>query len=545
MAEEATWEELFGEGDDEDDAPAPAAAPAAASAAPAAAEDAPVLPEKDVASPPPSPVKESDKKDKKDKKDKGKKDKEKDKKDKKDKKEKDKGGKVKGGAPALPVIESQRSKPAADDKKSKKDGKDGKEGKKSKKEEKDKKDKKDKKAKKRDAGEAELDKGSAAKNSAVEQPAAAAPTDAQYDHFDIADIFGEEEGAGAGGAAASAADQFGLDDLMIGGDDNTGDGGLFGDIFDMGEDLNKVKPIKLKNPPKAKASKKQRLAEAEELAVEEVEQVPENLNERFMKVLDAIKIKKPLSIKDADAQVFVQKAISDMHEAAKADEECLLKNQPGMHKMKMLPKVIMIMTKFQFAMHFVLYDGCKAVAKWLQKLPNGRLPNDHLRTELLQALTRLPINKDALKTNDGDAKLGQMVDNLARHRSETIANRKLAASLVQSWVKMVLAPKIDPENMEVEAARGRLERPPPESAEFIAEQMKASEGRMHPEIPSVGTKEYVIKPTPRAQPVRREKIGAETNRGKLGEVLKTLSRPNKKSWKPYAVSIAGRGVNAL
>lgn len=36
-----------------------------------------------------------------------------------------------------------------------------------------------------------------------------------------------------------------------------------------------------------------------------------------------------------------------------------------------------------------------------------------------------------------------------------------------------------------------------------------------------------------------------TNRGKLGAVLQEMAKPNKKAWRPYAVSIAGRTVNAL
>merc|ERR1711953_1172206 len=89
-----------------------------------------------------------------------------------------------------------------------------------------------------------------------------------------------------------------------------------------------------------------------------------------------------------------------------------------------------------------------------------------------------------------------------------------------------------------------LPRKPPETKESLEILQKESESRMYPSIPTVGEREYIIQPIPTDQPVKRDKVSLDTNRGKLNEVLKMLQRPNKKAWRPYTVSIAGRTVNA-
>merc|ERR1711879_815456 len=101
----------------------------------------------------------------------------------------------------------------------------------------------------------------------------------------------------------------------------------------------------------------------------------------------------------------------------------------------------------------------------------------------------------------------------------------------------------DPE--EAEVLKPKLVRPAPETLESVQALEEESMKRIHPSIPIVEGKEYLIKPIPRHQPIKRDKVASETNRGKIGEVLKVLARPNKRSWKPYEVSIAGRAVNAV
>merc|ERR1719359_2700339 len=99
-------------------------------------------------------------------------------------------------------------------------------------------------------------------------------------------------------------------------------------------------------------------------------------------------------------------------------------------KLAMLPRCVAIMEKFLFAEKFVANGGCRALALWLRPLPNGELPNAHLRTTLLNCMLRLPISKEALQ-NCKDPPLGQIVARLKQNPNETVANRKAAGILVQ------------------------------------------------------------------------------------------------------------------
>merc|ERR1719215_607139 len=272
----------------------------------------------------------------------------------------------------------------------------------------------------------------------------------------------------------------------------------------------------------------------------------EGISHKLLSVLEHIRPPKALAVKDEEAQRFVQSAIERMVEAARLDEESIEAHATAIHKIQMLPKVIAIMNKYAFAVHFVTFNGCNALAAWLKPLPNGQLPNDHLRTSLLNNMSRLPITKEALAACSRENSLGTLVAKLSRSPQETVANRKTASALVQSWVKQVLAKKTTIDTLALAEDTGpepQLDRPAPETTESIEAWELQSAKRIRPSPPVVGGKEYVIKPIPRFQPVRRDKVATETNRGKLTQVLNFLSRPSKAAWKPASVSIAGRTMN--
>jgi len=260
-------------------------------------------------------------------------------------------------------------------------------------------------------------------------------------------------------------------------------------------------------------------------------------------VLENIKIKKGLSISERDSIPFIQAFVEEMMEAATKDDEELAFGRPALHKLHLLPKVVAVCRKYVFADIFVSYDGCRALATWLKPLPSGELPAIHLRRILLQIMTRLPITKDALL----NCSLGSVVKTLHQSPQETVANKQMAGALVQRWLKQILLKKID--DIDVDAEEEKRQPTIPAAAVETLESFQALEqesfSRDHPRIPQRGEREYVVQPAPQHEAVKRAKEKVDTNRFKLGESLKVLTKPNKKGWKPYAVSIAGRQVNAI
>merc|ERR1719510_727718 len=188
---------------------------------------------------------------------------------------------------------------------------------------------------------------------------------------------------------------------------------------------------------------------------------------------------------------------------------------------------------------------------WLKPLRNGDLPAVHIRTKVLDCMSRLPITKESLGAAK-DPPLGQIVARLSQHPKETVANRKIAAQLVQRWLKQVLVQQkptsfdLDTINEEDDQPKqGTLVRPPAETAEILQQMEEESASRAHPRIPIITGKDYTIMPVPRPQPVIREKRAQDTNRAKLASRLAILGRPNKKCWKPYAPECSGQKVNCL
>ena len=235
-----------------------------------------------------------------------------------------------------------------------------------------------------------------------------------------------------------------------------------------------------------------------------------------------------------------------MEAIAAEDLEDFQQGKPMLKKLQMLPEAREVMEKFQFSDAFIAYGGCKILAVWLQNLPNGQLPSVHIRSVLLECMERLPITKDALR-DAGEPRLGQVVAKLQTHPEETPRNRKRARGLVQRWLRQIMIPD-EMDTLEGFLAEGdkvgSIPRPAPETEESLALQEEESAKRLHPAVPVIQGKEYVIQPISTAQPVAREKPAKDTYQGKLDEVLKVMARPNKRSWKPYSVSIAGRQLNA-
>jgi len=299
-------------------------------------------------------------------------------------------------------------------------------------------------------------------------------------------------------------------------------------------------------PPFEKAKKRKTVQLEDQYAAQDDDAT---LTSKLGSVMEALKIKRALQITERESQPFVEEFVKEMIEAAEKDlrqykANCLT---PLKHKMNLLNKAEAIMIKFVFAELFVAYGGCRALAMWLSSLPDGQLPNAHLRTTLLTVMLRLPISKEAL-ANCKEPALGEVVAKLMNNPIETVANRKNAALLVQKWVKQVL---VNPASAEAgdegEGGEGvpMLPRKPAETMESFLQLEETSFLRLHPSIPVREGKVYHIHPPTTAVPQKRERYVQDCNRYKLNEVLKVFNRPNKKQWKPYEVSIAGRQLNQL
>jgi len=204
-----------------------------------------------------------------------------------------------------------------------------------------------------------------------------------------------------------------------------------------------------------------------------------SVTQQWTQVMETIKIRRPMTVKEADCIPFVEDFIEKMVVAAKKDDEDYKAGLPTLHKLKMLPYAENIMCKSTFAHIFVGSGGCRALALWLRPLPTGEFNLDDLAEEYEK-------------------------------------NRPLP----------------------------QLERKPIETFDSFLEAEEESFKRRHPLQPSfMAKREYIIQPTPTAQPQPRTKLPPDSNRSKIQGAINILARPNKAAWKPFHVSVEGRTVN--
>jgi len=349
-------------------------------------------------------------------------------------------------------------------------------------------------------------------------------TDPLFDEFgQDEDVFGDVFG-----------EAFGMD--VFGDDDFTRAASGAGDIGGQQpiRDTSKL-PIAPPLPPRPKKKEKVKPME---------ENDNETIQSKWRKVMDQLKQRRALTINERDSVPFIQDFMQGMAAAVEADEEDFKAGRPMLHKLGMLDKALMVMQKYAFAELFVSMDGCRVLASWLKPLPNGELPNAHMRTALLRIMARLPITKESLIACK-DEPLGAIIAKLSQHPKETVENRMLASQLVERWLKQVLTKRDT--NVEVFEEEERpipmLPRKPVETAESFEKMQTESFSRMHARIPMVGGQAYQIQPLSVHQPLKQQKLTPGTNRGKVNEVMRGLAKPNKKCWKPHSVSVGGQGVN--
>lgn len=505
------------------------------------------------------PILKQDKTDKKDKDKKAKKDEKKNKKDKKDTPPA-----VESSSVAPPEVAAAPSEglPAPDKEKEKKAKKDGKE-KKAKKEGKEKKDKKEKGEKRKEP------EGATGETAEPVVPSDPVPTDAVDQVLDLNDMFADNFGAEDVPATHASAEQAEDDALQ----DFFGD--LQAEIADEADEAKESEKVESEKGEEERAEsrdggdgslipviippnlgpnlglkKKRRLTvTSKENRDDEDEEQGPSLSQKWTEVMESLKFKKPFAINEGqESTKFIQNFIEDMVTAAESDMQEFYAGRLGKmtHKVNMLGKAVSVMQKVVFGELFVTFGGCRALAFWLKPMPNGQLPNVHLRTTVLTCMLRLPISKDALQ-NCKDPALGEIVKNLMQNPRETVPNRKTAAMLVQKWIKQVLVNNESSGDAQQDEEENLPTLPPKpiETAESFQQLEEESFKRIHPTIPIREGKDYKLHPDITAMALRRDKYAQESNRYKVNEVLKVFNRPNKKSWKPYAVSIAGRQLNQL
>jgi transcription factor SPN1 len=138
-----------------------------------------------------------------------------------------------------------------------------------------------------------------------------------------------------------------------------------------------------------------------------------------------------------DDEIEMDKMASELREqmldAAEQDITLRESSKPAIKKLALLPKVIGSMTRKDIQES--LLDGgiLAAVKVWLEPYEDGSLPLLDIRTNLLESLDTMPIEKHHLK----ESGLGRIVMYLYKYPLETKENKKLASRLIDKWSRPI------------------------------------------------------------------------------------------------------------
>jgi transcription factor SPN1 len=136
-----------------------------------------------------------------------------------------------------------------------------------------------------------------------------------------------------------------------------------------------------------------------------------------------------------------------MTSAAQRDTEARQNGQPAMYKLKLLPEVKNLLNRNNIQQQLVDPDIniLEAVRFFLEPLNDGSLPAYNIQRELLTALAKLPINKDALVASG----IGKVVLFYTRSSKTEPLIKRQAEKLLSEWMRPILKRTDDYRKREV------------------------------------------------------------------------------------------------
>lgn len=125
-----------------------------------------------------------------------------------------------------------------------------------------------------------------------------------------------------------------------------------------------------------------------------------------------------------------------MTHAAQMDAISRQEGKPAMHKLKLLPEVIMLLNRNQYINSLVdpEINLLEAVRFFLEPLDDGSMPAYNIQRDLLTALTKLPIQKDALIASG----IGKVVVFYTKSKRTERRIKDMAEKLLAEWTRPIL-----------------------------------------------------------------------------------------------------------
>lgn len=125
-----------------------------------------------------------------------------------------------------------------------------------------------------------------------------------------------------------------------------------------------------------------------------------------------------------------------MTHAAQMDAISRQNDQPALHKLKLLPEVTMLLNRNQYTNSLVdpEINILEAVKFFLEPLNDGTMPAYNIQRDLLTAISKLPINKEALIASG----IGKVVVFYTKSKRVESNIKIMAEKLLAEWTRPIL-----------------------------------------------------------------------------------------------------------
>lgn len=125
-----------------------------------------------------------------------------------------------------------------------------------------------------------------------------------------------------------------------------------------------------------------------------------------------------------------------MTHAAQMDAIDRQEGKPAMHKLKLLPEVILLLNRNQYTNSLVdpEINLLEAVRFFLEPLDDGSMPAYNIQRDLLTSIAKLPIQKDALIASG----IGKVVVFYTKSKRVERPIKDMAEKLLAEWTRPIL-----------------------------------------------------------------------------------------------------------
>lgn len=125
-----------------------------------------------------------------------------------------------------------------------------------------------------------------------------------------------------------------------------------------------------------------------------------------------------------------------MEQACEADNAARESGKPALQKLKMLPEVVSLLSRNTVQHSIVDPDTnfLQSVKYFLEPLGDGSLPAYNIQRDLFTALTKLPIEKEALLSSG----IGKIVLFYTKSKKPEIGIKRIAERLMGEWSRPIL-----------------------------------------------------------------------------------------------------------